>query len=289
MDEVQGPVVAIALVLAAVFIPMAFIPGVTGQLYKQFAVTVAVSTMFSATGRADPYAGAVRHAAQAARARASGAAGRLLASSNGSTGSSTAPMTTTGASPGTARGARWWCSAILGGVILAIGGLQRITPTGFVPDEDKGAMFMQVILPEAASQQRTVAVARKVKDIVRQMPGVANVQVIAGYDLISGTAASNGAFMIIRLKPWDERPGRDQHASTIVGKLAAATRRLPEAIAIPFNPPALPGFGNVSGFSMMLQARAGQSADDLAAVAGQFIAAAQKRPEIGRITTTFSA
>ena len=179
--------------------------------------------------------------------------------------------------------------AILGAVILATGGLQRITPTGFVPDEDKGAIFTQVILPEGASQQRTVAVARQVQEIARAIPGVANVQVIAGYDLISGTAASNGAFLILRLKPWDERPGKDQHASTIVGKVAAATRGLPEAIVVPFNPPALPGFGAVSGFSMMLQARGGQTAEELAAVAGQFMTTAQQRPEIGRITTTFSA
>jgi multidrug efflux pump len=148
---------------------------------------------------------------------------------------------------------------------------------------------MQAILPEAASQQRTIAVANRVQEIAHGVPGVANVQVIAGYDLISGTAASNGAFLIVRLKPWDERPGKDLHASTIVGKLAAATRSLPEAIVVPFNPPALPGFGAVSGFSMMLQARAGQSPEELAVVAGQFLAAASQRPEIGRITTTFSA
>ncbi len=112
---------------------------------------------------------------------------------------------------------------------------------------------------------------------------------IAGYDIISGTAASNGAFLILLLHPWDERPGKDLHALTIVAKVAAATRGLPEAIVVPFNPPALPGFGSVSGFSMMLQARGGQSAEELAAVAGQFMAAAQQRPEIGRITTTFSA
>ena len=149
---------------------------------------------------------------------------------------------------------------------------------------------MQVILPDAASQERTIAVASQVQEIARAIPGRRHVRSRSpGFDLISGTSASNGAFIIVRLKPWDERPGKDQHALTIVGTLGAATRRLPEAIVVPFNPPALPGFGAVSGFSFMLQARAGQTPEQLAAVAGQFIAAAQQRPEIGRITTTFSA
>ena len=288
MDEVQGPVIAIALVLAAVFIPMAFIPGVTGQLYKQFAVTVAVSTMFSALVALTltPALCTMLLRPHVAGERRGGPLAGFFEWFN-----RVFDRTNHHYQVIAGKGARraLVVLAILGGVILATGGLQRITPTGFVPDEDKGAIFTQIILPEAASQQRTMAVARQVKDIVRQIPGVANVQVIAGYDLISGTAASNGAFLIVRLKPWKERPGKDLHASTIVGKIAAATRGIPEAIAVPFNPPALPGFGNVSGFSMMLQARAGQSADDLAAVAGQFMAAASQRPEIGRITTTFSA
>jgi multidrug efflux pump len=178
---------------------------------------------------------------------------------------------------------------VLGVVIVLIAGLERITATGFVPDEDKGAVFMQLILPDAASQNRTVAVARNVQQIARKVPGVDTVVTVVGFDLISGTSASNAAFVIVRLKPWRERPGRQLNARSILIQLAMATRDLPQAIAIPFNPPALPGFGQVSGFSFMLQARAGQSADDLASVAGQFIAAAQKRPEIGRIATTFSA
>jgi multidrug efflux pump len=288
MDEVQGPVVAIALVLAAVFIPMAFIPGVTGQLYKQFAITVAVSTMFSAliALTLTPALCAMLLKPHAAGERRGGPLARFFDWFN-----RTFERTNHHYGRIAAHGARrvLVVLAILGGVILATGGLQRITPTGFVPDEDKGAVFMQVILPEAASQQRTIAVANHVQDLARAVPGVANVQVIVGYDLISGTAASNGAFLIVRLEPWDERPGKDEHASAIVGKLAAATRGLPEAVVVPFNPPALPGFGLVSGFSMMLQARAGQSPEELAAVAGQFLAAAQQRPEIGRITTTYSA
>ena len=149
MDEVQGPVVAIALVLAAVFIPMAFIPGVTGQLYKQFAITVAVSTMFSALVALTltPALCAMLlkpHAPGRASRRPAGGVLRVVQPR-----ASIAPTTTTAGSPDAARAARCWCSRILGAVILATGGLQRITPTGFVPDEDKGAVFTQVILPEA--------------------------------------------------------------------------------------------------------------------------------------------
>jgi hydrophobe/amphiphile efflux-1 (HAE1) family protein len=288
MDEVQGPVVAIALILAAVFIPMAFIPGVTGQLYKQFAITVAVSTMFSALVALTltPALCAILLKPHEPGTRRGGALAGFFAWFN-----SLFDRINDHYGRAAGHGARRALAVlgILGAVVLAIGALQKITPTGFVPDEDKGAVFMQLILPDAASQQRTVAVARNVQEIARQIDGVDTVVTVVGYDLISGTSASNAAFVIVRLKPWDERPGRELSVRSILLKLALVTRGLPEAIAIPFNPPALPGFGQVSGFSFMLQARGGQSAEDLATVAGQFIAEAQKRPEIGRIATTFSA
>jgi multidrug efflux pump len=287
MDNVQGPVVAIALILAAVFVPMAFIPGVTGQLYKQFAITVAVSTMFSALVALTltPALCAILlkpHAPDERRGPLAGFFERfnhLFDRVNHHYGRTAA------------HGARRALAVlgILGVVVLAIGVLNRVTPSGFVPDEDKGAVFMQLVLPDAAAQVRTIAVARKVQQIARQVPGVDTVVTVVGFDLISGTSAPNAAFVIVRLKPWGERPGDNLSVRSVLFKLAMATRNLPEAIAIPFNPPALPGFGAVSGFSFMLQAQAGQSPQDLASVANQFVAAASKRPEIGRIATTFSA
>jgi multidrug efflux pump len=288
MDEVSGPVIAIALVLAAVFIPMAFIPGVTGQLYKQFALTVAVSTMFSALvaltltpalcalmlkphvegeprgGRLAPFFQRFNAAFARMNSRYVGAAGY-----------------------GARRALR--VLAVLGFVLIAIAGLLRITPTGFVPDEDKGAVFMQIVLPDAAAHARTLAVARRVQGIAREIDGVDAVVTVVGHDMISGTAASNGAFVVVRLKPWDERPESSTHALAIIGALGTAMASIPEAIVIPFNPPALPGFGAVSGFSLMLQGRAAQPPEQMAEVAQRFLAAAQQRPEIGRITTTFSA
>jgi multidrug efflux pump len=288
MDDVQGPVVAIALILAAVFVPMAFIPGVTGQLYKQFAITVAVSTMFSALVALTltPALCAMLLKPHEPGTRRGGPLGGFFERFN-----HLFDRLNHHYGRAAGHGARRALAVlgVLGGVILAIGALGKITPTGFVPDEDKGAVFMQVILPDAASQNRTVAVARQVQEIARQVPGVDTVVTIVGFDLISGTAASNAAFVIVRLKPWDERPSRDLSVRAILLKLALATRTLPEAIAIPFNPPALPGFGQVSGFSFMLQARASQTPQELAAVAQQFILEAQTNPAIGRIATTFSA
>jgi len=288
MDEVSGPVVAIALVLSAVFVPMAFIPGVTGQLYKQFALTVAVSTMFSALVALTltpalcgmmlkPHAEGERRGGPLA-----GFFGGFNRSFERLTGSYAAVA---------GAGARRVVAvlALLGVVIAAIFGMLRITPTGFVPDEDRGAVFMQIILPDAAAQTRTQAVAYEVARRVRALPGVDRVLTITGFDLISGTAASNGSFVVVRLKPWSEREGPELHALSILGTLYAATADIPEAIAFPFNPPALPGFGSVSGFSLNLQAKSGQSPEGLAQTAQQFVAAASMRPEIGRITTTFSA
>jgi hydrophobe/amphiphile efflux-1 (HAE1) family protein len=285
MDEVQGPVIATALVLAAVFVPMGFIPGITGQLYKQFAVTVAVSTMFSALV-ALTLTPALCMMLIKPHTERQGLMARFFNAFN-------AGFERLNERYGEAAGllARRTLMVVLtlGVLVFVIAGLFRSVPSGFVPDEDKGAVFMQVVLPDAASQERTAAVLAQVEEIAQRVPGVDSVVGISGFDLISGTAASNGALVIVKLAPWDERAGDALHAASIVRQLYVATRNIPEAIVMPFNPPALPGMGAVSGFSFMLQARSNQPPEELASVAQDFIAAAQKRAEIGRITTTFSA
>jgi multidrug efflux pump len=288
MDEVSGPVVAIALVLSAVFVPMAFIPGVTGQLYKQFALTVAVSTMFSALVALTltPALCAMMLQPHVEGERRGGPLAGFFRGFNGAFERLTHRY---GALAAVGVRRLVLSLGLLGAVLVAIVGLLRITPTGFVPDEDKGAVFMQVLLPEAAAQVRTQAVANEVARLAREVTGVDSVLAITGFDLISGTAASNGSFLVVRLKPWAERTAADQHASVILGKLARAVGGVAEGLAFPFNPPALPGFGSISGFSLNLQAKAGQSSAELAQVAQAFQAAAQERPEIGRIATTFSA
>jgi multidrug efflux pump len=288
MDEVQGPVIAMTLVLSAVFVPMAFIPGVTGQLYKQFAMTVAVSTMFSAVVALTltPALCAMLLKPHEKDAPRTGPLARFFRGFN-----SGFDWIRDRYGSAAAAGARrtLLALALLGIVLFVVAGLFRVTPTGFVPDEDKRALFMQVMLPDAASQERTIAVADQVQDIARAQPGVESVVSVVGFDLISGTAASNGAFIIVRLDPWEERTSPELQVQGILTQLAMATRNIPEAIVVPFNPPALPGFGAVSGFSLMLQARGDQTPEELAQVAGQFLSAAQQRPEIARITSTFSA
>jgi len=285
MDEVQGPVVAIALILAAVFVPMGFIPGVTGQLYKQFAVTVAVSTMFSALV-ALTLTPALCMMLMKPHEDSRGPLARFFKAFNSGFDRLNVRY---GATAAVLARRTLMVMLTMGALIVVIAGLFRSVPTGFVPDEDKGAVFMQVVLPDAASQERTVAVLEQVVGITRAVPGVESVVSVSGFDLISGTAASNGALVIVKLTPWGERQSEDLHASAIVGRLYYATKDIPEALVMPFNPPALPGMGSVSGFSFMLQARSNQPPAELARVAQEFIAAAQQRPEIGRLTTTFSA
>ena len=285
MDEVQGPVIAIALILAAVFVPMGFIPGVTGQLYKQFAVTVAVSTGFSALV-ALTLTPTMCILLMKPHEESNGPVARFFKGFNS--------------------GFDWlnerygFAAAVLarrtllvmltlGIVVLVTAGLFRAVPTGFVPDEDKGAVFMQVLLPDAASQERTADVLAKLEPQVRQIAGVDSVVGVTGFDLLSGTAASNGALVIVKLKPWAERTTPETGVRSILMQLYGLGRNIPEAVVMPFNPPALPGFGSVSGFSLMLQARSNPPPAELAAVAQEFIAAAQQRPEIGSISTTFSA
>jgi multidrug efflux pump len=288
MKEVSGPVVAIALVLAAVFVPMAFVPGVTGQLYKQFALTVAVSTMFSALvaltltpalcaillkpkthtdnpGWVDRFFNGFNHLFD-----------RMTGSYTGIA----------------AAGVRRLGRVVLIMVVLgaALVGLTKITPTGFVPEEDQGAFFVHTILPEAASSERTAKALRQVQGMLLKQEGVEGVLAIAGFDLMSGTAAPNAGMVVVQLKPWAERTTPELQASGIIQSMTPKLMLgIPEAAAFAFNPPALPGFGNVSGFSMMLQSRADHSPQELAAKTQEFIAAARNKPAIGRISSSFQA
>ncbi|HKE96326.1 MAG TPA: multidrug efflux RND transporter permease subunit [Povalibacter sp.] len=291
MGEVQGPVIAIALVLAAVFVPMAFIPGVTGQLYRQFALTIAVATLFSALVALTLTPALCSMLLKPSEEHEPGAEPRSPLRRFFHKFNHGFERLNHHYGEAAGKGARRVALvAITVGVVIAfIVGLLRITPTGFVPDEDKGAFFMQVILPEAAAQQRTLNVVRQVDNLLRDEPGIDAVTAIVGYDLISGTAASNGALVIVRLKSWGERRSRDLHVQSLLARAMAKTQHIPEAIIVGFNPPALPGFGAISGFTAMLQARGNQTPEELAQVAQQFIGAATKEPAIGRVTTTFSA
>ncbi len=287
MDEVSAPVVAIALVLAAVFIPMAFIPGVTGQLYKQFALTVAVSVLFSALVALTltPALCALMLKPHE-QGRRRGWLGRLFAAFNRGFEKATERY---------GRGVRWAIrramimAALLVIVIAGCAALFKIVPSGFVPEEDQGYFFLQTTLPEAASQERTLSVVDEVTRAVLEQPGVESNVAVVGFDILSGTSAPNAAFMVVRLKPWNERTTEELELESIMGGIYARVSRLPEAVILPFNPPPLPGFGATGGFSLMLQAPPGATPEQLLASAQQLIAAARRRPEFGRVYTSFSA
>jgi len=287
MDEVSAPIVATTLVVAAVFVPMAFIPGVSGQLYKQFALTIAVSTLFSSLVALTltPALSALLLKPKSEHGESDNLLDRFFARFNAWFDRLTARYDTfVGITTVHLRRVAIFLALVIGGIVL----LFRVTPTGFVPDEDVGAFFVQAMLPDAANSRRTGEVLADFSDKLRGLDGVESVMSISGFDVLSGTAAPNSGLMVAKLAPWEER-GPGESAAASIRKANALGYATPEALLFGFGPPALPGFGASSGFSMMLQARAGQDAKELAEVTQQFLAEAGKQPEIGRISTTYGA
>ena len=285
MDEVTGPIVATSLVLSAIFVPMALVPGVVGQLYKQFAITIAVAVVFSTIVALTLTPALCATLLRPRPAPGNGVLDRFFGAFERGFGRLTTRYSRI-AAIGVGAPRRVFLALLV--ICVGLVGLARITPTGFVPDEDVGAFFAAVALPEGATLARTDAVVDAYGRDLGTLAGVESVLSISGFDVISGTATSSGALLIVRLLPWEERTSDAVKAPALV---TAATRlglRHPEANAFAFNPPALPGFGAVSGFSMMLQARAGQDPEALAQAARTFMDAARARPEIGRISTSFT-
>jgi HAE1 family hydrophobic/amphiphilic exporter-1 len=180
--------------------------------------------------------------------------------------------------------------ALLAGLTILLSGLFGIVPNGFVPEEDQGYFLVNVQLPDAASLERTDKVVAGIEDILQDTAGIELVTAVGGYSLLTASLASNTAFFFVALKPWEDRGSADLHVNAIIrkinGQLAVG---VPGAIAFAFGPPAIPGLGTGSGFSMMLQDRGGNSPAYLAEQATRFIQAAQQRPEIGNLFTTYRA
>jgi hydrophobe/amphiphile efflux-1 (HAE1) family protein len=165
--------------------------------------------------------------------------------------------------------------------------LGKIVPSGFIPDEDKGYFFIAAELPDAASLQRSDAVSRQIEAILNQTEGIRSYLNITGFNTLTGVSSSNAITFFVSLKEWKERTTRMTHVRGIMRQIMEKCHPIPEARVMPFGPPALPGYGNASGFTVMLQDRSGGSVDDLAAMTKTFIAEAQKRPELSRIFTGF--
>jgi HAE1 family hydrophobic/amphiphilic exporter-1 len=283
MSEVSGPVVAIALVLSAVFIPVAFMGGITGALYQQFAITIAISVCFSAINALT----------------LSPALSAMLLKPHDGKRTFLTPFYD---------GFNRFFDRFTGGylsivsilirklfrslimvvlVMLFAGVIARHIPTGFVPEEDQGYLLVNVQLPDAASLDRTDATAKKVESVIANNPYVESYNTITGFSLLTGAMASNSAFFFISLKPFEER-GSDGHANNVLAMLNKGfSTDIPEAMVAGFAPPAIPGLGTGAGFNMHLQDRGGNSVDYLGKNAAAFIQEAQKRPEIGKIFTLF--
>lgn len=283
MSEVSGPVVAIALILCAVFVPVAFMGGVTGQLYQQFALTIAVSVVLSAVNALtlSPALCAMMLRKPELPRGPLGAFFRWFnATFERITGTYTGVVSLL--SRKALRGLALLLIAV-GAILL----LTRIVPGGFIPDEDKGYLFVHVELPEGTSLQRSDKALAAAEKIVADHPAVKSVVAVAGFNILSGLTAPNAALMFVGLKDWHDRKSAKEHASAIVQHFNRAFYSIPGARAFSFGPPALPGYGTVSGFSVQLQDKAGGSSDELSALANKFIADLSARPEIGRASTSF--
>lgn len=285
MDEVAGPVMAIAIILAAVFIPTAFIPGITGAMYQQFAVTIAVSVIISAFNALtlSPALGAL---VLRPRQESRGWLGKFFGGFNKLFGQATKDYV------GVCRGLiRKLAVAmiLLMGMGLMGGGLAKLTPGGFLPEEDQGYLFGFIQLPPASSLQRTGEVSAQVEEAIKGIEGVEHVTSIVGFNLLSTVTTTYDAFYFITLKPWSERTEKSLSANSLMAKISQTIGQVPGCIGASFPPPAIPGIGTSGGISMMLQDRGGNTFDYLAENTEKFIAAAKKRPEIGMITTTMLA
>jgi HAE1 family hydrophobic/amphiphilic exporter-1 len=284
MQEVSGPVVAIALILAAVFIPLGVLGGIQGRLNQQFAITIALSVLISAFN-ALTLSPALSALLLKPRGSQKGPLGRLFARFN--VGLEKATHGYISLSHGLIRKPLIGI-AILLGLTATAGALGKRLPTSFLPQEDYGYFLMNVQLPPAASLERTDAVARKVDALLSKSNGVAGFNTIVGFSLLTRVTASNNAFYFVQLKPWDERKELDARAITrrLNGLLHST---IPEATAFAILPPSIPGLGSQGGFSFWLQDRSGGSVEFLNERLQAFLAAAKKRPELSGLASPFTA
>lgn len=285
MDEVSGPVIAIAFVLASVFIPVAFFGGTSGVLYRQFALTIAVSMGLSAIVALSLTPALCSLLLKPHNCDAyTGRMGDCFDQFN-SWFEKVIEQYGRGLGKVIQRANRFVlvlvALAILSGVLL------RVVPSSFVPAEDQGYFQTAVTLPEGASMNRTRAAADKIADSIRSQPGVQEVLVMTGKDFISNASKPNAAVIYTRLKPWDERKTPELEVEQQMRQVIAKSSNFPQAVIQSFNAPALPGIGSRGGFTMMLEDRGGSSDEQMDQVAKNFIAAAKQRPEIGNINSTF--
>ncbi len=281
MEEVSAPVIGIALVLSAVFVPTAFIPGITGRLYQQFAVTIAVSVLISAFN-ALSLSPALSALLLRPKKESRGPLGAFFRWFNKTFGRAAHGY-------GSACGALIHKMAIsmimLVGFAVLAGFFGKHVPVGFLPDEDQGYVFGVIQLPNASSLQRADMAAMKCDEIIRKTPGVMHNTTVVGYNMISSVQTTYSAFFWITFKPWDERTAPDEQYAAIKAHLNKELGALPDGAALAFAPPAIPGVGS-GGLQFVIEDRSGTGTPFLTAQVDKFLEAARKRPELGVLFTT---
>ncbi|MDJ0928244.1 MAG: multidrug efflux RND transporter permease subunit [Gammaproteobacteria bacterium] len=286
MKEVSAPIIATSLALIAVFVPVAFMGGITGRLYQQFAITIAISVGISSIN-----ALTLSPALSAMLLRPSSERGKSPLQPFYDWFNRVFEKATAGYMSVADRFTRrvFLSLACLAAITLTMSGLFATVPGGFVPEEDQGYFLVNIQLPDAASLQRTDEVTGQVEAILDELDGIQSVTAVAGFSLLTSALAPNTAFIFVSLEPWAERPG-DLHVNRIIQRLnQRLAYEVPEAVAFAFGPPAIPGLGTGSGFSIMLQDRAGNTPEYLAEQTQRFMEAATARPEIGGAITTYRA
>jgi HAE1 family hydrophobic/amphiphilic exporter-1 len=283
MREVSAPVIGIALVLSAVFIPTAFLPGITGRLYQQFALTIAISVIFSAFN-ALSLSPALSALLLRPRKKTRGPLGWFYDRFNRIFGSATHGYV------------NWSQAAIRKAVlsfalliVVAIGAgfFGKRLPSGFLPEEDQGYVFLALQLPDASSLERTDQVCHEIEDFLSKTPGVQYTTSVIGFSLLSLVQNTYSAFFFVTFKPWSERTKPEEQYTAIKARINQYLGSLSEGIAFAFPPPAIPGVGTSGGFTFMLEDRAGKDVPFLAQNVKTFLEAAHKRPELGTLIPTF--
>jgi len=283
MEEVSGPVIAIAVILAAVFVPTAFIPGITGRLYQQFALTIAISVVISAFNALS----------------LSPALCAMLLRPKGKHKSPITPFYNWfnrmfgRVQAGYVNASRHLIQkSVISFIVLAIFAglayaLSTKLPTSFLPEEDQGYVYVGMQLPNASSIQRTSEVAAKVEEVMKNTPGVKTYTSVIGFSLLSTVYNTYSGFFFVNFKPWSERTHGNDSYTAIKARLNRELAKIPDARAFAFAPPAIPGVGTAGGFTFVLEDRAGKDVAFLASNVAKFMDTARKRPELSNITTTF--
>ncbi|MDP2179922.1 efflux RND transporter permease subunit [Methylicorpusculum sp.] len=282
MEEVTGPIIGTSLALIAVFLPTVFIPGITGKLYQQFAVTVGVSVMIS-TFNSLSLSPALAALLLKPRVRGTGPVQKFFDGFNRWFGVAN-------------KGYVSFCAVLIRKTIISMiflgiltfitGGLGKSVPMGFLPDEDQGYLYAGIQLPNVSSLQRTDEVSRQVEEILKNTPGVAYYSSVIGYNMLSQATTTYNTFFFISLKNWAERTKPEEQYAAIKAHLNKELSQLPGAIGFSFPPPAIPGVGTSGGVTMIVEDRAGKDVAYLAENTEKFIAEAKKRPEIAGLFTT---